>query len=280
MALERVSMSGSADTTSDDINRVWTAAELGLNPVFCPHCGKEKTWRQMFIEGQPLRCVIMCECEVKAEKAENERQKQREQQERIDRIMGMSNLGDRFRDASFDNWVHEELTEPVFKRMFQYADSFSRKTDAGICIYGRPGNGKSHLAAAVVNCVIKRGYTAVFIEAPELFRKIRATYNGDGDEAKIMHWLSVCDLLVLDDAGAEKPSDWVQEKCYQIINDRYKNHKPMILTTNTVDMSGLEDVVGYRAYDRLVEMCVPVKNDGTSYRRKMAVRRLREEQHE
>lgn len=82
---------------------------------------------------------------------------------------------------------------------------------------------------------------------------------------------------MLDDLGAEKPSDWVQEKLYTVINNRYKRNKPLIITTNTVNMSGLEDIVGYRAYDRILEMCEPLKNSGDSYRRNLAVQRLRKE---
>lgn len=276
--MEDKSMNGSADTTYDqDIMRVWTAAELGVKPVFCPYCGREKTWRQMKVLGSTIRAVIMCDCEVKAEEEQKRRDEQREKMERMKQILSMNCLGDRFRDASFDNFRTMDGTELCLKAMRDYAEAFDGHTDTGYCIYGRPGNGKSHLAAACVNRVIQRGYTAVFIEAPELFRKIRATYNGEGSEEKILHSLSVCDLLVLDDLGAEKPSDWVQEKLYTVINNRYKRNKPLIITTNTVNMGGLEDIVGYRAYDRILEMCEPLKNSGDSYRRNLAVQRLRKE---
>ena len=264
-------------SSRDDIMRKWTAAELGMKPVHCPICGKEKTWRKGNILGAVIRVPIMCQCEVDLEEEIKKQEEAKAKLDRINRILAMSNLGERFRDASFDSFQPTAGTEACWAYTKEYAENFEKKTESGICICGRAGNGKSHLAAALVNRVIQRGFTAVFIEVPDLFSRIKATYGaeGEGSEDKIMAALSKCDLLVLDDAGAEKPTDWVQEKFYQIINARYKNRLPVVITTNTKDMAGLEDIIGFRAYDRVLEMCVPLKNNGESYRRSIAVQRLR-----
>ena len=268
---------GLANTLSDP-KKNWTAAELGVPPKYCPVCGKEKLWRVVDLMGSKFKGVMMCPCEVELEEAEKKAEEARKKQERIERIMAMSTLGERFARASFDTWLHDPKTENCYEAVKQYADSFDNTVEDGLCIYGAPGNGKSHLAAALVHSVVAKGYTAVFIEVPDLFAKIKATYNDDSDgisETKILNALSKCDLLVLDDAGAEKPSTWVQEKFYQIINARYKNHLPLVITTNTKDMAGLEDVIGFRSYDRVLEMCRPLRNNGESYRRNIAVQRLR-----
>ena len=264
-------------SSRDDIMRKWTAAELGMKPVYCPICGKEKTWRKGNIMGAVIRVPIMCQCEVDLEEEIKRQEEAKAKQDRLERILALSNLGERFRDASFENFTPTDGTEACWAYTKEYAENFTKKTDSGICIYGRAGNGKSHLAAAMVNRLIQRGFTAVFIEVPDLFSRIKATYGaeGEGSEDKIMRALGECDLLVLDDAGAERPSDWVQEKFFQIINTRYKNRLPVVITTNTKDMAGLEDIIGFRAYDRVLEMCLPLKNNGESYRRSIAVQRLR-----
>lgn len=271
------SMKELESTSFEDAMRVWTSAELGVKPIYCPVCGKERTWRKASIMGVVIRASIMCECEIALEREEKKREEAKEKQERLNRVLAMSNLGERFKEASFENFVPSAGTETCFDTMKEYAETFCRSTDTGYCIYGRPGNGKSHLAAALVNRVIQRGHTAVFIEVPDLFARIKATYDGEGSEDKIMRSLASCDLLVLDDAGAEKPTEWVREKFYQIINARYKDRKPVVITTNTPDMAGLEDIIGFRAYDRVLEMCAPLKNNGESYRRNIAVQRLRRE---
>ena len=270
-------MNASVSISSDDIMRKWTAAELGVKPVRCPICGKEKTWRKAVIMGATIRVPIMCQCEVDLEEEVKKQEEAKTKQDRINRILALSNLGERFKDATFDAWVTSPGTEGCLAAMKEYAETFSKATETGYCIYGRAGNGKSHLAAALVNRLIQRGFTAVFIEVPDLFSRIKATYGaeGTGSEDKIMAALGKCDLLVLDDAGAEKPTEWVQEKFFQIINTRYKKFLPVVITTNTKDMAGLEDIIGFRAYDRVLEMCVPLKNSGESYRRNVAVQRLR-----
>lgn len=263
-------------SSEDEIKRVWTAAELGVKPVCCPICGKEKTWRKgTFYGGIRLQIPILCPCEVEFEKECKRQEEAAAKQDRIKRIMAMSNLGERFVNATFSSWHDLPGTGQCFQAIRDYAEEFDKETETGYCIYGRPGNGKSHLAAALVNRVIQRGFTAVFIEVPDLFSRIKATYDGEGSEDAILRSLASCDLLVLDDAGAEKPTEWVREKFYQIINARYKNHKPVVITTNTTDMAGLEDIIGFRAYDRVLEMCAPLKNNGESYRRNIAVQRLR-----
>lgn len=269
-------MNASVNTSSEeDIMRKWSAAELGVKPLYCPICGKEKTWRRGRILGAIIQVPIMCQCEVDLEKELKRQEEARAKQDRIKRVLSLSNLGERFKNATFDSWEDKPGTGQCHAAIKNYADNFSKKTEHGYCIYGRPGNGKSHLAAALVNAVIQNGYTAVFIEVPDLFAQIKATYDGEGSEDAIMRSLAVCDLLVLDDAGAEKPTEWVQEKFYQIINTRYKNRLPVVITTNTKDMAGLEDIIGFRAYDRVLEMCEPIKNNGESYRRNIAVQRLR-----
>ena len=269
-------MNESVNTSSEDeITRKWTAAELGVKPVCCSICGKEKAWFKGEFLGVLLRVPIACQCEIEMEEELKRQDEARAKQERLKRVLAMSNLGERFKDASFDSWAHDPSTEGCFEAMKQYAEDFNRETETGFCIYGKAGNGKSHLAAALVNRVIERGYTAVFIEVPDLFSQIKATYSGEGSEDSILRSLSSCNLLVLDDAGAERPSEWVQEKFFQIINSRYKNRLPIVITTNTKDMAGLEEIIGFRAYDRVLEMCKPLKNNGESYRRSIAVQRLR-----
>ena len=264
-------------STSSDPMRNYTAAELGVKPRYCPVCGKEKIWRMTEICGVPFKGCMMCQCEIDLEEEEKKQEAAKAKQERLNRVLAMSNLGERFREAAFENFKQTPETASCWDAFRKYAEDFSRETTEGICIYGRPGNGKSHLAAALVNAVIRRGYTAVFIEVPDLFARIKATYDGEGSEDRIMRSLASCDLLILDDAGAEKPTPWVREKFYQIINARYKDRKPVVITTNTPDMAGLEDIIGFRAYDRVLEMCAPLKNNGESYRRNIAVQRLRRE---
>jgi len=88
-------------------------------------------------------------------------------------------------------------------------------------------------------------------EVPEMERALRA------------------DLLILDDLGAEKPTEWALEKIYQLVNLRYESLRPMIATTN-LDLNSLERLLGERTFGRLIEMCLPVEVSGEDYRKRIA----------
>ncbi|MRB85087.1 hypothetical protein GH851_31765, partial [Bacillus thuringiensis] len=83
---------------------------------------------------------------------------------------------------------------------------------------------KTHLAAAIANELSKQGFIVVFQSVPELLQRIRSTFNSDNkeNETQIMRALLECDLLILDDIGAEKTTEWVEEKLFNVIDGRYR----------------------------------------------------------
>lgn len=217
-------------------------------------------------------------------RAEEERQAMSEMMaqgkaERTKRLFDSATLGEKFAESRFETWEHIAGTDQTYTACKQMADEFEeyQKSGQGLLIFGAPGNGKSRLAASIVNAVLEQGKAAVFQSVPDLLERIKRTFNAEGEtEAAIMTALEQADLLVLDDLGAEKTTEWTESKLYSIIDYRYRHKKPIVVTTNR-DLKGkdtLEDAVGFRAYDRLIEMCAIVKNSGESYRKILAKRRM------
>jgi len=253
--------------------------EIKIKTYTCKECGKVN---EPLVMDHPLKSgklVVKRTCQCQIEKWERE-QKEREEYERrrrIKRLFDASMLGPRFKECTFDNWISLPGTDLAYEEARNFVSDFDNrlKTGEGLLIYGRPGNGKSHLAAAVVNELLKSGIPAVFANVPNLLGRIRRTYSSERmeTEADILQAVSEADLLVLDDAGAEKWTEWVETTLYTIIDDRYRQKKPMIITTN-LTLKQLEDAVGFRAFDRILEMCVAVENTGESYRRRRAKERI------
>jgi DNA replication protein DnaC len=141
-------------------------------------------------------------------------------------------------------WIKEWGTaEPIIPR-------------AGITLRGPVGCGKTHLAVGILKNVIAKGFTGLYYNAPELLSALRDTYGDHPVETEndVLEYVTEADLLVLDDLGAEKPTDWVLDRFYLIVNGRYQNRLPLIVTTNFSE-EHLRKHLGERLASRLAEMC-------------------------
>lgn len=254
--------------------------EVRQKTFTCSKCG---LLNEPIILEHPLRpgkkVVIMrtCQCEIERMERERIELQEAEKKHRIKRLFDTSMLCPRFAECTFENWMPMPGTEVAHYEAQNFISSFSDKmrTGEGLLFYGPPGNGKSHLAAAIANKLISMEFTVVFANVPSLLGRIRKTYSEKRGETEvdILQAVSDCSLLILDDAGAEKWSDWVETTLYTIVDDRYRHKKPMIITTN-LTLKALEDAIGFRAFDRILEMCMVVENSGESFRRRKAKERI------
>jgi DNA replication protein DnaC len=114
------------------------------------------------------------------------------------------------------------------------AKSWSDNPDGWLVLIGSPGCGKTHLAAAICNHLIKLNYDACFASVPDLLDEFRASFSNKGSSnfEQSFKKITQADLLVLDDLGAHQNSPWVDEKLYQIFNYRYIKKMPTIVTKN------------------------------------------------
>lgn len=197
---------------------------------------------------------------------------QREQEVR--ELFSISNVGSRYLNASFDDFLHRPGSENAFRIAKHYAHHFDDYGQESILLWGEPGNGKTHLAAAIHNFLRAQGKIVVFVSMPELLSKIKATFNSNNktSENQILKALNLCDLLIIDDMGAEKPSDWVSEILFIIIDSRYRRELPVLATSN-LNTEELKNQIGKRVVDRMLELSQPIVNTATSYRAEIAKKR-------
>jgi DNA replication protein DnaC len=181
----------------------------------------------------------------------------------------------RYQHCSFDNFsAYNESLQRAVAQARAVADAFPAVT-RGLFLEGQPGVGKTHLAAAVLKCVIERaGAHGLFYDTRDLLRVIRSTYDPSirTTELEILRPVMRADLLVLDDIGAEKTSEWVEETMNLIVNTRYNERRVTVFTSNYEDIPDDTDPnsllfrIGHRMRSRLHEMCEFIVLDGADYR--------------
>jgi len=141
---------------------------------------------------------------------------------------------------------------------------------------GPVGVGKTHLSVAILRGLIEKDVPCLFYEFGTLLKEIQDSYNpiSKTSELKVLAPIYQAEVLVLDELGASKPTDWVKDTMMQIIGTRYNDKKLTIFTTNYLDArrapadETLEDRIGVRLRSRLYEMCKTVQLDGEDFRRR------------
>jgi len=225
--------------------------------------------------GKKRTVQPVCTCEQEETKRFYEEAEKYQLKREVQKLFSIHDLGERFKNASLATFEMRKGAEQAFKLAEVYVKEFDEWKDESLMFWGVPGNGKSHLAAAIANELDKQGKIVVFISMSELLKKIKSTFNRESKETEeqILRAVLKCDLLILDDIGAEKITDWVEETIFYIVDGRYKRRMPILATSN-LEPKELADQIGKRSYDRLIEMSQPIENKATSYRREKARMRM------
>lgn len=183
-------------------------------------------------------------------------------------ILRESGIGKRFLGTGFETFEQEYMPH-AYEMALQFAESFDKNQGRGLIFTGDVGTGKTHLAAAIASHIVgKYSVTVEFVSYVDLLADIRAAFSDKAkDVAKIEEKLCGAPVLIIDDLGKEKQSEFTNELLFRVVNRRYKDNLPLIVTTN-YRLPELEKRLDYAVFSRIVELCKAVDMCGRDYRLK------------
>ncbi|PKE66673.1 hypothetical protein CW674_01060 [Macrococcoides caseolyticum] len=236
----------------------------------CDKCGTKNTYKVN--DDGTRELVIKCDCHLRELVRAD---KKRMQQRKINYYFNQSLINPELKKANFSNsdinkktaHKYSDAIVNAYKVASNYCRDFSKTNTQTIVIQGDTGTGKSYLAYCIAQQVKNKNFTVLFIDNVELLSLIKASFNkkNDDTEEKIMRLVSEVDLLVLDDVGANKQTDWACEKLYEITNKRQGLNT--IYTTNLDIINEMpSDFMLKRAYSRICNGATFLTLDGADRR--------------
>lgn len=229
------------------------------------HTQKECTLTKRDGTTRTVRCA--CECSVAQNAREAEEKRKRDRLQYLD---GMRRTG--FPDAEMREWTFsksdhtDQKNENIARKYVANFDAM-RSQGTGLLLCGSVGTGKSFLAAAIANELISQGTPCLMTNFSRIISRISEKFGGD---QKYLDDLNRFDLLIIDDLGAERDSEFTWEKVMNVIDARYRAGLPLIVTTNLnpKDLYDPSDIRRQRVFSRLKEMCIFLEVNGADRRSK------------
>ena len=239
------------------------------------YCGKCRTPKQFRMEAPPLEGRLLphpCRCEQ--ERLDREAAEQ-EARRHCQAVADLKRKG--FTDPAMKDWTfaNDNGKCPQMKHARFYVEHWDtmQEENIGYLLWGGVGTGKSYFAGCIANALMEQEVTVRMTNFALILNDLTASFEGRND---YIARLCRAPLLILDDFGMERGTGYGLEQVYNVIDSRYRNRKPLIFTTNLSlqDLQYPQDTAHARIYDRLLEMCAPIRFSGENFRRATAQDKL------
>ena len=260
------------------------ASVIKAGASVCPLCGGTG-WKtalagpEMDGNGSKERRVTRCDCRLR---------------ERAQSLLSTARIPRRYEHCELSSFTtdfpgaHPSLALAHLTAS-RFAQEYDPRDGTGLLIIGKIGTGKTHLAVGIIKeLMVDKGISCLFYDYRELLKEIQNSYNAavQTTELEVLRPVFETDVLVLDELGAVKPTEWVWDTVSLILNTRYNDNRTTIITTNFEDqpaagMNGsvsparaatraetLGDRIGERMRSRLHEMCRVITLEGADFRQK------------
>ena len=230
------------------------------------YCGKCHTPVQCRITFEGRERIMPCIC--KCQKEERERQEQRmKEEEQLLYVRRLKATG--IQERHLQDWTFASATDtPSVQMAKRYAENWKKvkAENLGLLLWGDVGTGKSFLAACIANALLEKGVPVLMTNFSKILNQMFAMYSDE--RYRYIASFNRFSLLIIDDLGIERNTEYALEQVYAVVDERYKAGLPLIITTNLTisQLRNPEDVAHARIYSRILEMCTPVHVPGLDRR--------------
>ena len=232
------------------------------------YCGKCRTPKQFRMDAPPLEGRLLphpCRCEqerLDREAAEQEARRHRQA------VADLKSKG--FTDPAMRTWTfaNDNGKCPQMKHAHFYVENWTamQEENIGYLLWGGVGTGKSYFAGCIANALLDQDVPVLMTNFPTILSRLCGTFGED--ITAFLDSLGDYDLLIIDDLGAERNTEYALEQMFSIIDSRYRSNKPLIVTTNLKldELKHPPDLAHARIYDRILERCAPILFAGKNFR--------------
>ncbi|MBP3656807.1 MAG: ATP-binding protein [Clostridia bacterium] len=234
------------------------------------HCGVCHERRQTVVKRfrHPGYFIPRCPCSCQTEE-ERQRKEQQAQRERMERIKRRRAYGLRDKSLYVYTFDHDNGSNPVMKKARAYVRNWKKalRNNTGLLLFGDVGTGKSFFAGCIANALLDQDVPVLMTSFPTILNQLTGVYPEE--RVDFINSLNDYDLLIIDDLGVERSTEFAMEQMFEVIDRRYRSGKPMIITTNLTleELRNPPDLVHARIYERILERCAPILFSGENFRK-------------
>ena len=242
------------------------------------YCGRCRTPKEAFFPADKIalfgrdRHPAECDCQ---RKKRMEREAAEQRRKHLDTVEDLKRRG--FTDPAMRRWTFENdngknpLTEKA--RLYVKRWDEAQEKNVGLLLWGKVGTGKTYLAACIANALMEQEIPVRMTNFASILNDLAASFTGRNE---YIDRLCRFPLLILDDFGMERGTEYGLEQVYHVIDSRSRSEKPLIVTTNLTlqELRHPQDTAHARIYDRLLVMCAPVYCNASNFRKEAAQAKL------
>lgn len=238
--------------------------------IHCKKCGGQ---RQTVVPcfGKSGYFMPRCICQCQRE-AEEQRKAAEERQRCIERIKRRKAQGLQDRYLYDYTFANDNGENPLMDKARAYVENWKEayRNNTGLLLFGDVGTGKSFFAGCIANALLDQDVPVLMTNFPSILHRLTGMFSED--RADFIASFDEYDLLIIDDLGVERSTEYAMEQMFFVIDSRYRSRRPMIITTNLKlgELKNPPDLAHARIYDRILERCAPILFDGNNFREENA----------